>query len=222
MISSWIKSHHEKWDGRGYPDGLKGEEIPLAGRIIALADTYDAMTSTRSYRKALPHEIAIEEIKKSDLTQISESSNVHDSIIESLLTKESSTIFENIQIVESTEIIKSTQVIDTSKNLESSILEPSQLNESTNLMRTNQIDDSTQIQIAELSQTIRQSQKLDMISISDSNLLTEKFQDIESSIISDSNKMTEKIIYKLNGFLKQLNNIFILEDLAFKKLCKPE
>ncbi len=63
-ISSWVKTHHEKWDGTGYPDGLKGEEIPIAGRIIALADTYDAMTSTRPYRKALPHEIAISEIKK--------------------------------------------------------------------------------------------------------------------------------------------------------------
>ncbi len=63
-ISSWVKTHHEKWDGTGYPDGLKGEEIPIAGRIIALADTYDAMTSTRPYRKALLHEVAISEIKK--------------------------------------------------------------------------------------------------------------------------------------------------------------
>ena len=56
--------HHERWDGRGYPDGLKGEEIPLSSRIVAIADTYDAMTSTRSYRTALPHEVAIDEIKK--------------------------------------------------------------------------------------------------------------------------------------------------------------
>ena len=63
-ISSWLKAHHERWDGRGYPDGLKGDEIPLSSRIVAIADTYDAMTSTRSYRKALSHEIAIEEIKK--------------------------------------------------------------------------------------------------------------------------------------------------------------
>lgn len=63
-ISSWLKAHHERWDGRGYPDGLKGEEIPLSSRIVAIADTYDAMTSTRSYRTALDHKIAIEEIQK--------------------------------------------------------------------------------------------------------------------------------------------------------------
>lgn len=64
VISEWVKAHHEKWDGTGYPDGLKGEQIPLAGRIIALADTYDAMTSTRPYRNALSHEVAISEIKR--------------------------------------------------------------------------------------------------------------------------------------------------------------
>ena len=63
-VASWLKSHHERWDGRGYPSGLKGTDIPLFARIIALADTYDAMTSTRPYRKALPHEIAIQEIKR--------------------------------------------------------------------------------------------------------------------------------------------------------------
>lgn len=69
MIASWVKTHHEKWDGRGYPDGLKGEDIPLAGRIIALADTYDAMTSTRPYRKALSHQTAIDEIRRCAGTQ---------------------------------------------------------------------------------------------------------------------------------------------------------
>jgi len=59
-----IKHHHERWDGRGYPDNLAGEDIPYIARIIAIADTYDAMTSTRSYRKALDHEVAIEEIEK--------------------------------------------------------------------------------------------------------------------------------------------------------------
>ena len=68
-ISPGVKHHHERWDGRGYPDGLAGENIPYSARIIAVADTYDAMTSTRSYRKALPHEIAIEEIKKCAGTQ---------------------------------------------------------------------------------------------------------------------------------------------------------
>ena len=68
-ISPGVKHHHERWDGRGYPDHLAGEDIPYSARIIAIADTYDAMTSTRSYRKALPHEIAIEEIKKCAGTQ---------------------------------------------------------------------------------------------------------------------------------------------------------
>lgn len=57
-----IRHHHERYDGRGYPDGLAGEEIPLTARILAVADTYDAMTSTRPYRKALDHDVAIEEL----------------------------------------------------------------------------------------------------------------------------------------------------------------
>lgn len=69
VVSNWLRCHHERWDGGGYPYGLRGEEIPISGRIIALADTYDAMTSTRSYRQALSHEIAIEEIKRCSGTQ---------------------------------------------------------------------------------------------------------------------------------------------------------
>lgn len=68
-ISSWLKTHHERWDGNGYPDGLAGEEIPLTARVIALADTYDAMTSTRAYRKALEHPVAIEEVRRCSGTQ---------------------------------------------------------------------------------------------------------------------------------------------------------
>jgi putative nucleotidyltransferase with HDIG domain len=63
-ISAWLRSHHERYDGTGYPDALKGEEIPLPARILAIADTYDAMTSDRSYRKGLSHETAVEEIKR--------------------------------------------------------------------------------------------------------------------------------------------------------------
>jgi uncharacterized membrane protein len=57
-----IRHHHERWDGRGYPDGLAGEAIPLGSRIIAVADVYDAMTSDRPYRAALAHEVAIAEL----------------------------------------------------------------------------------------------------------------------------------------------------------------
>ncbi len=64
-----MRHHHERYDGRGYPDGLQGKEIPLFGRIIAVADTYDAMTSDRSYRKGLSADIALEEIQTCAGTQ---------------------------------------------------------------------------------------------------------------------------------------------------------
>jgi response regulator RpfG family c-di-GMP phosphodiesterase len=59
-----VYHHHEAFDGSGYPEGLDGEGIPLEARILAVADSYDAMTSNRPYRKALPHEIAIAELKR--------------------------------------------------------------------------------------------------------------------------------------------------------------
>jgi len=59
-----VKFHHERYDGLGYPQGLKGDEIPVIAAVVAVADTYDAMTSDRTYRKALPKEAAVEEIKK--------------------------------------------------------------------------------------------------------------------------------------------------------------
>lgn len=61
--------HHEKYDGTGYPNGLSGENIPLAARIIALADAYDAITSDRVYRKRLEEEEALKEIKEMAGTQ---------------------------------------------------------------------------------------------------------------------------------------------------------
>lgn len=59
---SVIRSHHERWDGKGYPDQLKGEEIPLLARVAAIADAFDAMTSSRSYRAAMPVEEAYKRI----------------------------------------------------------------------------------------------------------------------------------------------------------------
>jgi putative two-component system response regulator len=58
MASTIALSHHEKWDGSGYPEGLRGESIPLEARIVAFADVYDALTSARPYKRALPHEEA--------------------------------------------------------------------------------------------------------------------------------------------------------------------
>jgi len=68
-IADYILSHHERWDGKGYPKGSKGVEIPLLSRILAVADAYDAMTNDRPYRKALSNEEAIDEIKNNMGTQ---------------------------------------------------------------------------------------------------------------------------------------------------------
>lgn len=67
-----IRHHHERWDGKGYPDGLKGEEIPLESRIMAVADASDAMTSDRPYRKALSIETAKEQLIRGSKTQFDE------------------------------------------------------------------------------------------------------------------------------------------------------
>ncbi|MEW6377169.1 MAG: HD domain-containing phosphohydrolase [Thermodesulfobacteriota bacterium] len=64
-----VKYHHEQINGRGYPDGLIGENIPILAKIVAVADTYDAMTTDRPYRKAMERENAIEELKKCSGTQ---------------------------------------------------------------------------------------------------------------------------------------------------------
>jgi HD-GYP domain-containing protein (c-di-GMP phosphodiesterase class II) len=64
-----VRSHHERWDGSGYPDGLMGDEIPLPARIFAVADTLDAMTSDRPYRQAGPWSDAVEEIVRQAGTQ---------------------------------------------------------------------------------------------------------------------------------------------------------
>jgi diguanylate cyclase (GGDEF)-like protein/PAS domain S-box-containing protein len=63
-IAEHVLFHHERWDGRGYPKGLKGKEIPLQSRILSVADAYDAMISKRSYRSKLEEKTAIEELRK--------------------------------------------------------------------------------------------------------------------------------------------------------------
>ena len=68
-LADFVLAHHERWDGRGYPKGLKGEEIPKESRIIAVADSYDAMTSLRTYRNPLNKEEAIEELRRCAGTQ---------------------------------------------------------------------------------------------------------------------------------------------------------
>jgi len=65
-----VKYHHEQINGKGYPDGLRGKDIPILAKIVAVADTYDAMTTDRPYRKAMEKEAAIEELKRCSGTQL--------------------------------------------------------------------------------------------------------------------------------------------------------
>jgi HD-GYP domain-containing protein (c-di-GMP phosphodiesterase class II) len=68
-IEEWVLKHHERWDGKGYPLGLEGEEIPLSCRILAIADAFDAMVSDRPYREAMPVEEAMLELRANAGTQ---------------------------------------------------------------------------------------------------------------------------------------------------------
>jgi putative nucleotidyltransferase with HDIG domain len=69
-LTAIVRHHHERLDGRGYPDGLKGDEIPLGARIVAVADTFDAITSARAYRPASPHRKALAILSKEAGTQL--------------------------------------------------------------------------------------------------------------------------------------------------------
>ena len=68
-VARLVRASHERWDGTGYPDRLRGEEIPLGARIVSVCDAYEAMTADRSYRDAVPHEVACEELLRSSGTQ---------------------------------------------------------------------------------------------------------------------------------------------------------
>ena len=69
QIANQILSHHEKWDGTGYPHNLKGKEIPILARILTVVDAYDVMTNGRPYKKAISHDEAVKEIRKCSGTQ---------------------------------------------------------------------------------------------------------------------------------------------------------
>jgi HD-GYP domain-containing protein (c-di-GMP phosphodiesterase class II) len=64
QVGAVVRSCHERWDGAGYPDGLAGEEVPLVARIVACCDAFNAMTTDRPYRSALPLSQALDEIKR--------------------------------------------------------------------------------------------------------------------------------------------------------------
>jgi HD-GYP domain-containing protein (c-di-GMP phosphodiesterase class II) len=62
-VGRLVRSHHERWDGKGYPDSLAGEQIPLIARIVSCCDAFNAMTTDRPYRRALPLETAVAELE---------------------------------------------------------------------------------------------------------------------------------------------------------------
>jgi HD-GYP domain-containing protein (c-di-GMP phosphodiesterase class II) len=68
-VVACVRHHHERWDGRGYPDAIAGESIPLGARIITIADTIDAMTTNRPYRNALGLDVVLSELNKGRGTQ---------------------------------------------------------------------------------------------------------------------------------------------------------
>jgi HD-GYP domain-containing protein (c-di-GMP phosphodiesterase class II) len=70
QVGSIVRSHHERWDGGGYPDGLKGEQIPLEARIISCCDTWNAMRTDRPYRKALDYATAEGELRSAAGSQL--------------------------------------------------------------------------------------------------------------------------------------------------------
>jgi putative nucleotidyltransferase with HDIG domain len=71
-VCDWVHSHHERPDGAGYPRGLSAEEIPLEAKILAVADSYEAMTNDRPYRAAITHEEAVEELRRNAGSQFDE------------------------------------------------------------------------------------------------------------------------------------------------------
>jgi putative nucleotidyltransferase with HDIG domain len=78
-IVSMVKAHHERWDGTGYPDGLRGDDIPLGARIIAAAEVYDALTTSRPYQEKMSPELAVERI--ADLSGTVLDTSVYDALV---------------------------------------------------------------------------------------------------------------------------------------------
>lgn len=68
-VATWVLHHHERWDGSGYPNGLRGDEIPVGARILAVADAYEAMTTDRVYRESVSSDEALAEIQRCAHTQ---------------------------------------------------------------------------------------------------------------------------------------------------------
>lgn len=101
---SCVRNHHERWDGKGYPDGLRENEIPLFARIVCVADTFHAMISDRPYRKALTIEKAISELRKYSGTQFDP--DLAETFIEIVQDCKKSELIKNIDKTESLRQLK--------------------------------------------------------------------------------------------------------------------
>lgn len=102
LIAEGVLSHHERWDGKGYPRGIRGEEIPLTARIIAIADAFDAMTHERPYRAARSAEEALEELRRCSGTQFDPSLvPIFEQVVRSQMAKE--------ELVDSTAVVGNLQ-----------------------------------------------------------------------------------------------------------------
>lgn len=89
-VIHYVRSHHERWDGRGYPDGLKGEEIPIGARILAVVEVYDALTTSRPYQEKMSSEFAIERMR--DLTGTGIATDVFDAL-EAVVNRRQTLVF---------------------------------------------------------------------------------------------------------------------------------
>jgi len=89
-VIHYVRSHHERWDGRGYPDGLKGEEIPIGARILAVVEVYDALTTPRPYQEKMSSEFAVERMR--DLTGTGIATDVFDAL-EAVVNRRQTLVF---------------------------------------------------------------------------------------------------------------------------------
>jgi putative nucleotidyltransferase with HDIG domain len=89
-VIHYVRSHHERWDGRGYPDGLKGEEIPIGARILAAVEVYDALTTSRPYQEKMSSEFAVERMR--DLTGAGIATEVFDAL-EAVVSQRQTLVF---------------------------------------------------------------------------------------------------------------------------------
>ena len=109
-----MKSHHERYDGLGYPDGIAGTDIPLEARIMGVADSFDAMTTDRPYRKAMSREEAIIEIQKNTGTQFCpEISDIFISLVNTISDERFDHIRSGLNELEELEELEEEDDIDT-------------------------------------------------------------------------------------------------------------